>query len=140
MFRYTTCYICSGPVFQCEFSSDICFIIRLTKCGDFQIWKYITLKTGPGHITCSISFRFKYVHIICASPAQTSHTLIYNYIQVMKIMNNLSSLAHKKKLSIVTVDVYRSCLVILTKIHSTQDEIQPLRLDNVWFATNSPYF
>ena len=32
---YRTCYICPGPVFRCEFNGNVCFMIRLTKYGNF---------------------------------------------------------------------------------------------------------
>ena len=37
-FQYGMCYICPGPVFQCEFNFDVDLVIRLTKLGNLWNW------------------------------------------------------------------------------------------------------
>jgi len=38
---YRACYICPGLVFQCEFNSDVHFMARLTKYGNFSKYRSI---------------------------------------------------------------------------------------------------
>ena len=38
---YRTCYICPGPVFQCEFNGNVHSMIRLTKYGNFPKYRSV---------------------------------------------------------------------------------------------------
>src|ERR1700676_3921187 len=44
---YETCYICPGPVFQCEFNGNVHFIIGLTKYGNFYKYRSVYMFLAP---------------------------------------------------------------------------------------------
>ena len=44
---YRTCYICPGPVFQCEFNGNVHFVIGLTKYGNFSKYRSVYMFLAP---------------------------------------------------------------------------------------------